>query len=92
MLKHYEDTLDQVRTAERSLLEISELQTTLASNLATQSAHIDQLVQDSFMTKENVGSGNKELKKASERKSTARLVFWATGGFCATLVLWDLLI
>ncbi|KAF2661930.1 snare protein syntaxin-like protein 18/UFE1 [Lophiostoma macrostomum CBS 122681] len=92
MLKHYEDTLDQVRSAEKSLLEISELQTTLASNLSIQSAHIDQLVADSFTTAENVGTGNKELKRATERRSTARMVFYGTSAFCLTLVLWDLFI
>ncbi|KAH7121171.1 hypothetical protein B0J11DRAFT_533605 [Dendryphion nanum] len=92
MLKHYEDTLDQVRHAEKSLLEISELQTTLANNLSIQAAHIDQLVEDSFSTVDNVGSGNKELKKATERKSTARMIFYGTVVFCSTLVLWDLFI
>ncbi|KAF2877426.1 snare protein syntaxin-like protein 18/UFE1 [Massariosphaeria phaeospora] len=92
MLKHYEDHLDQVRVAEKSLLDISELQSTLANNLSVQSAHIDQLVEDSFLTTENVGGGNKELKRATERKSTARMVFWSTAAFCATLVLWDLFI
>jgi outer membrane protein OmpA-like peptidoglycan-associated protein len=109
MLKHYEDTLDQVRyassslqflfqtddsrrTAEKSLLEISELQTTLANNLSVQSAHIDQLVEDSYLTTENVGGGNKELKRASERTSTARLVFYGTSVFCGILVLLDLFI
>ncbi|KAF2180521.1 hypothetical protein K469DRAFT_729775 [Zopfia rhizophila CBS 207.26] len=92
MLKHYEDTLDQVRTTEKSLLEISELQTTLANNLSIQAAHIDQLAEDSYLTTENIGSGNKELKRATERKSTARMVFYGTSIFCLTLVLWDLFI
>lgn len=108
MLKHYEDTLDQVRlvvrvlpdvtilttkcrTAEKSLLEISELQTTLVTNLAMQSEHIDQLVQDSFLTTENVGRGNKELKRASERPSTARMLFHGTCAFCTFLIVWDLI-
>ncbi|KAF2125147.1 hypothetical protein P153DRAFT_370465 [Dothidotthia symphoricarpi CBS 119687] len=92
MLKQYEDQLDKVRATEKSLTEISELQTTLANNLSIQSAHVDQLVQDSFSTTENVGSGNKELKRATERRSTARMVFWSTCAFCTTLVLWDLFI
>ncbi|KAH0544280.1 hypothetical protein FGG08_001543 [Glutinoglossum americanum] len=92
MLKHYEDTLDQVRTAERSLVEISELQTTLVNNLATQSEHIDQLVADSFQTTENVGGGNKQLKKAAERKSTAKYVFYGTVAFSGFLIIYDLLI
>ncbi|KAF2850535.1 snare protein syntaxin-like protein 18/UFE1 [Plenodomus tracheiphilus IPT5] len=92
MLKQYEDQLDKVRATEKSLMEISELQSTLANNLSVQSAHIDQLVEDSFNTTENVGSGNKELKRATERGSTAQKVFWATCAFCGTLVLWDLFV
>ncbi|KAI8938380.1 hypothetical protein NX059_004276 [Plenodomus lindquistii] len=92
MLKQYEDQLDKVRATEKSLTEISELQSTLANNLSIQSAHIDQLVEDSFNTTQNVGSGNKELQRATERGSTAQKVFWATCAFCGTLVLWDLFI
>jgi syntaxin 18 len=80
------------RTAEKSLVEISELQTQLVNNLATQSAHIDQLVADSLFTTENVGGGNKQLKKASERKSTAKYVFYASCGLSLFLVVWDLVI
>ncbi|KAL1302189.1 hypothetical protein AAFC00_002619 [Neodothiora populina] len=90
MLRHYEDTLSQVRNAEKSLIEISELQSTLVSNLQQQNEHIDQLTQDSFLTTENVGKGNKELKRASERPSTARMLFHGTCAFCAFLVVWDL--
>lgn len=80
------------RTAEKSLVEISELQTQLVNNLATQSAHIDQLVADSLYTTENVGGGNKQLKKATERKSTAKYVFYASCGLSLFLVVWDLVI
>lgn len=90
LLRHYEDQLDQVRTAEKSILEISELHSTLHAKLTEQSEHIDQLVQDSYLTTENLGKGNKELKKASERRSTARTVFFSTVAFCSFLVVWDL--
>lgn len=80
------------RTAEKSLVEISELQTLLVNNLATQSAHIDQLVADSFKTAENVGGGNQQLKKAARRPSPARYTFFAASGLCAVLIIWDLLI
>ncbi|OAA61526.1 syntaxin [Cordyceps fumosorosea ARSEF 2679] len=92
MMKHYESTLAKVQTAERSLVEISELQSLLVNNLAIQSAHIEQLVADSLSTAENVGGGNKELKKAAQRPSTARYTFFAASGLCAFLVLWDLII
>ena len=91
LLKHYEDQLDQVRTAEKSILEISELHSTLHANLQQQSEHIDRMVQDSYLTTENLGKGNKELKRASERRSTARTVFWSTLGFCSFLIAWDLI-
>lgn len=80
------------RTAEKSLVEISELQTLLVNNLTTQSAHIDQLVADSFKTTENVGGGNQQLKKAAQRVSPARYTFFAASGLCAFLIIWDLLI
>ncbi len=45
---------------------------------------------DSLGTTENIGGGNQQLKRAAERKSTARMVFWATCGLCGFLVIWDL--
>ncbi|KAF9881640.1 hypothetical protein CkaCkLH20_00786 [Colletotrichum karsti] len=92
MLQHYNSTLDKVRTAEKSLMEISELQTLLVGNLATQSAHIEQLVADSENITEDVGGGNKQLKKATQRPSAARYTFFASAGLCAFLILWDLII
>jgi len=108
MLKHYESTLDQVRlvaylfsrkrhtdksrTTEKSLIEIAELQNQLVDNLNIQSAHIEQLVADSEFTTDNVGGGNQQLKKATERKSTAKYVFYASCGLSLFLVVWDLVI
>ncbi|KAM7207142.1 hypothetical protein V8F20_002408 [Naviculisporaceae sp. PSN 640] len=92
MLKHFENTLDKVRAAEQSLVEIAELQNVLVGNLATQSAHIDQLVAESFETTEGVGKGNKELQKSTERSSLAQYTFYFATGLSATLILWDLFI
>ncbi|KAH9883815.1 snare-complex protein syntaxin-18 N-terminus-domain-containing protein [Xylariomycetidae sp. FL2044] len=92
MLKQYESTLDQVRTAERSLVEISELQTQLIGTLETQSAGIELLVADAEDTTENVGGGNRQLKQATQKASPARYTFFATCGLCAFLVIWDLVI
>lgn len=49
-------------------------------------------MEDSHLAAENVGGGNKELQRATERKSTARMVFYGTSAFCVTLILWDLFI
>ncbi|KAJ9257396.1 hypothetical protein DTO207G8_2150 [Paecilomyces variotii] len=90
MLKHYEDTLSKVQNAEKSLLEISSLQQTLVTHLSTQEDYINQLVADAQTTHTNVGQGNKELKRATKRRSTAQMVFWGTVGLCTYLVVWDL--
>ncbi|PGH16692.1 hypothetical protein AJ79_01565 [Helicocarpus griseus UAMH5409] len=89
LLKHYEDTLGKVQNAEKSLLEISSLQQTLVMHLSTQEDFINQLVTDAANTETNVGQGNKELKRATERRSTAQAVFWGTVGLCTWLVIWD---
>ncbi|KAI0134952.1 hypothetical protein F4814DRAFT_5352 [Daldinia grandis] len=92
MLKHYESTLDQVRTAEKSLLEISELQTQLIDTLTTQSAGVEQLVADSEKTTENIGGANRQLGQATRKASPAKYTFFATCGLCAFLIVWDLVI
>ncbi|KOS18249.1 Syntaxin ufe1 [Escovopsis weberi] len=92
MMEHYESTLDKVRTAEKSILEISELQTMLVNNLTAQSEAIESLVADSMVNADNVEGGNEELKKATERPSTARYTFFAASGLCAFLIIWDLII
>lgn len=80
------------RTAQKSLVEISELQTQLVDNLTAQSANIDLLMTESSNTTENVGGGNKQLKQATQRPSTAKYTFYATCGLCAFLLVWDLII
>lgn len=61
----------------------------LVSNLEIQSAHVDQMVNDSVTTAENVDKGNRELKKALDRPSTARYTFYAASGLCLFVVVWD---
>ncbi|TGZ83418.1 hypothetical protein EX30DRAFT_339596 [Ascodesmis nigricans] len=90
MLKHYEDTLEQVKAAEKSLVEISELQTKLVAQLSEQRSFIDHLMQDSMETEENVSKGNKQLKKAAEKLSMARSAFFASAIFSSVVIVWDL--
>lgn len=93
MLKHYSSATEKVRTVEKSLVEIAELQTMLVGNLTVQSANIEQLVADSEHTEENVGGGNQQLRKATGRKfSQARVTFYAASALCTFLIVWDLII
>ncbi|OJZ86538.1 hypothetical protein ASPFODRAFT_716679 [Aspergillus luchuensis CBS 106.47] len=90
LVRYFEDVVGKVQNAEKSLLEISSLQQTLVSHLSTQEEYISQLVTDASNTEANIGQGNKELKRATERRSTAQAVFWGTVGLCTWLVVWDL--
>lgn len=80
------------RAAEKSLLEISELQTQLIDTLTTQSAGIEQLVADADATAGNVQGGNRQLTQATKKASPAKYTFFATCGLCAFLIAWDLII
>ncbi|BCS18308.1 putative SNARE protein (Ufe1) [Aspergillus puulaauensis] len=90
MVRYYEDTLSKVQNAEKSLLEISSLQQTLVTHLSTQEEYVGMMVSDASNTETNIGKGNKELKRASEKRSAAQAVFWGTVGLCTWLVVWDL--
>ncbi len=91
MFEHFNEQMAKVTQVEKSLMEISSLQQTLVGHLSVQGEMIGNLVTDAANTDVNVRKGNRELKKASERGSTARLVFYATAGFCSFLVVWDLI-
>jgi syntaxin 18 len=91
LFDHLNSQLDKVQQAEKSLIEISELQSTLVGHLSVQGEMIGQLVDDAGKTDENVRRGNKELQKASERGSVAQMVFYGTASLCGFLVVWDLI-
>lgn len=91
LFEHFNDQLAKITQVEKSLMEIGSLQQTLVGHLSVQGEMIGNLVTDAANTDENVRKGNRELKRASERGSTARLVFFATAGFCSFLVIWDLI-
>lgn len=91
LLNHYNETLAQVTQAEKSLMEISSLQQTLVGHLTVQGEMIGNLVADAERTDENVQRGNKELKRATERTSTAKIMYHSTLWLCAGLVVWDLI-
>ena len=74
------------------MIEISELQTTLAQNLEMQSTRIDQMVEDSTNVEQNVSKGNRELKDATKKRSWARYMYYISCSLSAFLILWDLII
>lgn len=73
LLESMNSTLNTVLRAEKSLLEISQLQSTLIAHLATQSEAIELLYDDAMGTVADLGRANDQLKKAKERGKEGRL-------------------
>ncbi|KAL0091451.1 hypothetical protein J3Q64DRAFT_1723757 [Phycomyces blakesleeanus] len=67
MLEDLNNTLNQVRTAEKALLEISNLQSQLTHHLAVQTLQTERLYGDSIATTERVEQGNLQLIQSRER-------------------------
>ncbi|GAB5586736.1 hypothetical protein Unana1_01636 [Umbelopsis nana] len=77
MLSEMENTLNQVREAEKALLEISTLQSQLTSHLEVQTAQTDQLYADAIATTDRVEQGNQQLIRARERNRGTRKMILA---------------
>lgn len=91
MLKHYNAELEKIQQAQKSVLEIGELQTELTMQLNLQAEGISQLVSDSLEIGGNVKEGNKQLEKAKERFRPAQWAFYTAVGTGCVLVAWDLI-
>lgn len=72
MLEDLNNTLNQVKSAEKALLEISTLQTQLTNHLAVQTVQTDKLYADAIATTDTVEKGNLQLMTARERNKSSR--------------------
>ncbi|KAG1141943.1 hypothetical protein G6F37_007895 [Rhizopus arrhizus] len=72
MLENLNNTLNQIKSAEKALLEISTLQTQLTNHLAAQTLQTDRLYADAVATTETVERGNLQLLSAKERNRGSR--------------------
>ncbi|ORX39330.1 snare-complex protein syntaxin-18 N-terminus-domain-containing protein [Kockovaella imperatae] len=73
LLEHMQSQLDSVLSAEKSLLEISALQTELVKHLMTQTEITDRLYDEAVGSVGDVGKANEQLKKARQRNQEGRL-------------------
>jgi syntaxin 18 len=89
MLESMQTTLNTVLQAERSLLEISQLQTTLISHLASQTETIERLYDDANDAIGSVEQANTQLKEAKRSGRDARffLLVFLIGASMALLFL-----
>lgn len=91
MLEELNNTLNQVKSAEKALLEISTLQNQLTSHLAAQTAQTDRLYADAIATTDKVEQGNIQLMTARERNKSSRkfmLVFLIGASFVLLFLDW----
>jgi syntaxin 18 len=72
MLEDLNNTLNQVKSAEKALLEISTLQNQLTTHLAAQTIQTDKLYADAIATTDTVEKGNLQLITARERNKSSR--------------------
>jgi syntaxin 18 len=73
ILREVQDTLQSVQQAEARLLEISDLQTELITQLTRQTEITDQLYEDAVAATGSVDKGNEQLKEAKRRAKDSRL-------------------
>ena len=73
LLTHLSSTLSSVLAAEKSLLEISEMQTQLITHLAQQTELVDTLYEQAVGSVGEMRGAKEQLVKAKERSGEARL-------------------
>lgn len=73
LITHLESTLSSVLKAEKSLLEVSELQTQLVQQLVQQTEMVDLLYDQAVGSVGEMKGAAQQLKKAKERGGDARL-------------------
>lgn len=79
LLEELELTHDKVMNAQRSMQEISELQTSLSTHLSTQSDRIQSLLDDAFQTQIDITAANEQLSSAKTRNRRAsKMIIWAS--------------
>ncbi|KAG0177384.1 hypothetical protein DFQ28_010295 [Apophysomyces sp. BC1034] len=91
MLEELSNTLNQVHSAEKALLEISTLQSQLTNHLAVQTVQTDKLYADAIATTERVEQGNLQLIQTRERNRGTRkfmLLFLIGASFVLLFLDW----
>ena len=73
LLDHMSSTLSSVLAAEKSLLEVSALQTELVSHLVQQTEMTDRLYDEAVGSVADVKGANVQLKRAAERGREGRM-------------------
>jgi syntaxin 18 len=87
LLDELQVSYNKARQAEKSMNEIAELQTTLATHLATQSETIGHLLEDAIQTTDDVSMANQQLASARTRNRIASKIIIYVSVILALLLL-----
>lgn len=72
--KQMNDTLDQVRQAERTLYQLSKMIGVMSSKITEQETQVEELYSMAFDSTANIQQGNQHLRKAIERGEGSRFM------------------
>lgn len=90
LLDELEQSLNKAKAAEKSLYEISQIQSQLATHLSTQNEMIEDLLGDAFQVHDNVTSANQQLENAKTRnKRASKLIIYISALFALILLFFD---
>lgn len=90
LMDELELSLNKARAAEKSLMEISQLQSSLAAHLSTQNDHIQNLLNESSQVHEDILQANKQLDSAKDRNRRAsKLIITASLILAFLLLFYD---
>lgn len=93
LLDELELSLDKAKASEKSLMEISALQSSLSAHISTQNEHIQSLVNDSVQVHEDISNANKQLDRAKARNRRAsKIIVSITLIFAFILLFYDALL
>lgn len=93
LMDELELSLNKAKAAEKSLMEISQLQSSLAAHLSTQHDHIQNLLNESAQVHEDILQANKQLDNAKARNRRAsKLIITASLILAFLLLFYDYLL
>ena len=90
LLNELELSLNKAKAAEKSLYEISQIQSQLATHLSTQNEMIESLLDDAFQVHDDVSRGNQQLESAKTRnRRTSKIIISLSIFFAFILLFFD---
>jgi hypothetical protein len=93
LLRDLEVSLEKVNSAHKSLIEISELQNKLMTELASQSDTIQHMLEQADDATADIGFGTKELSSARRRnKTTSKIIVYSSLTVAVILLAYDFML